>query len=178
MKPIASVSGPIFPLAAGLAALPLWIEAPLWGAAATLATSAWTYAEWRRVIERRASLPNLEGQSYAPLDIAIAWRTPTGDNPTFRRGWRAVLTEADLWLAAVRPATLLGGDRDYVRVPRLDVVGCELASETEVRVRFLDEDGRAQEARLTHVPSAAELATALGFEGHPGSRIPDLGSLD
>lgn len=175
MKPIAPVNGPIVPLAAGLAALPLWIESPLWGAAASLGAAAWAYTEWRRAIDRRAPLPELLGDTYAPLDVAIAWRTAAGEFPALRRGWRAILTESDLWLTAVRPSTLLGGDRDYVRIPRLDVVGCDLASETELRVRFIDEESRAQEARLSHVPRAAEMAAALGHEAPRGPSIADLG---
>ena len=178
MKPLAPVSGPVLPLAAGLAALPLWVDSPLWGAAATLGAVAWAYAEWRRVVDRRSPLPELAGESYAPLDVAIAWRTPSGEFPTLRREWRATLTDGDLWLAAVRPSTMLGGDRDYVRIPRLDVVGCDLASETEVRVRFLDEDGRAQEARLSHVPGADALAVALGHAPDRGSSTADFGSPD
>lgn len=178
MKPIAPVSGPVLPLAAGLAALPLWMESPPWAVAATLGAAAWAYADWRRAVDRRPPLPELLGDTFAPLDVEIAWRTSAGEFPAARRGWRATLTEGDLWLAAVRPSSLLGGDRDYVRVPRLDVVDCDLASETEVRLRFLDEEGRAQEARLSHVPRAAELSAALGHEPERGSSIADLGSLE
>ena len=164
MKPIAPASLLSLPIAAGLAGLPLLVEAPLWGVAATLSAALWTYAAWRREIDRRPPPPALAGETFGPLDLAIVWRTPAGDFPTQRRGWRAVVTADDLWLLPIRPAPLLGGDRDHVRVPRLDVVGCEFASETEVRVRFLDADGRAQEARLTHVPSAPALALLLGHE--------------
>ncbi len=74
-----------------------------------------------------------------------------------------MLTEGDLWLSPIQASRLLGGDRDHVRIPLLDVIGCDLATETEVRVRFLDEEHRAQEARLAQVPRAAALATALGY---------------
>lgn len=171
MKPVAPVSGLMPPLAAGLAALPLLIEAPLWGVAATAAAAAWGYAAWRRELDRRPSLPEVAGETFAPLDVAIAWRTPAGEFPAVRRGWRAVLTDVDLWLAAVHPSAPRGGDRDHVRIPRLDVVGCDLASETELRVRFLDEEGRAQEAHLTHVPRAAELGAALGLAEDRGTRF-------
>ena len=177
MKPIAPVSGPVLPLATGLAVLPLWIESPLWGAAATLGASAWAYAEWRGAVERRVPLPELSGDTFAPLDVSISWRTATGEFPASRRGWRAVLTEGDLWLAAVRPSPLLGGARDYVRVPRLDVVDCVLASETEIRVRFLDEESRTQELRLSHVPQAGALASALGHAPDRGTSGADLGPL-
>ncbi len=165
MKPIAPVSGLTLPLAAGLASLPLLLDAPLWGVAAAFGASAWGYAAWRREIDRRLPLPELVGETYAPLDVAVAWRTAAGEFPVSRRGWRAVLTEGDLWLA---PS---GTGRDYVRIPRLDVVGCALASETELRVRFLDDEGRAQEACLTHVPRAAELGAALGLAEDRGTRI-------
>ena len=176
MKPLAPVSGLSFPLALGLSGLPLCIEAPVWGAAVSAAAAGWGYAAWRREIDLRPPLPALAGEAYEPLDVSIAWRTATGEFPVLRRGWRATLTPEDLWLSAIRPSRLLGGDRDHVRIPRLDVVGCELASDTELRVRFLDDEGRAQEARLTHVPNAAALAAALGHEAGRGSRIVDLGS--
>lgn len=171
MKPIAPASGLSLPLAAGLAATPLLVEAPLWGGFSAAVIGAWGYAAWRREVDRRPPLPELAGESYAPLDVAIAWRTATGEAPAARRGWRAVLTEGDLWLAPSRPSSLLGVDRDYVRIPRLDVVGGELASETELRVRFLDEEGRAQELRLSHVSRAAELGRALGLMEERGTRI-------
>lgn len=175
MKPIAN-AGLSLPIAAGMVALPLWIEAPAWGVATTIAVAAWAYAAWRREVDLRPPLPRLVGEAFEPLDVAIAWRTPTGDFPTLRRGWRVTLGKDDLWLSPVRPSGLLGGDRDHVRIPRLDVVACALASETELRVRFLDGEGRAQEARLTHVPRAEALATALGYESDRGTRIVDLGS--
>lgn len=170
MKPVAPVSNLTFPLAAGLAAIPLLIDAPLWGVVASVGAALWAYGAWRREIDRRHPLPETLGATFAPIDVAIAWRTPTGEFPAARRGWRAVLTDEDLWLGPLQPTRWLGGDRDYVRIPRLDVVGCALASETEMRVRFVDE-GRAQEARLTHVPRAAELAAALGLADDRGSRI-------
>lgn len=170
MKPLSSPSFSL-PLACGLAALPLWVEAPLWGAAATLGAAAWAYAAWRSEVDRRAPLPELAGERFEPLDVAISWRTPSGESPALRRGWRATLTETDLWLGPLRPSRLLGGDRDHVRVPRLDVVGVVLASETELRVRFLDDEGRAQEARLSHVPRALELATALGLSEDRGTKV-------
>ena len=178
MKPIARDSGTVFPLAMGLAALPFWIEAPFWGAVATAGAAIWAYLDWRRTLDRRAPLPKLEGETFAPLDASIAWRTLSGDFPAARRGWQATLTEGDLWLAPIRVSSIWGGDRDYVRVSRLDVVGCDLASDSEVRVRFLDEEGRVQEARLTHVPRAVDLAAALGYEGERGPTIADLGLLD
>ena len=165
MKPLAPVAGLSLPLALGLSGLPLWVEAPVWGVATSLGAAGWAYAAWRRAVDLRAPLPVLEGESYEPLDMAISWRTTAGEFPAQRRGWRATLTESDLWLSPLRPALWLGGDRDHVRIPRLDVVACALASETELHVRFLDEEGRAQEMRLTHVPRAAVLATALGYEG-------------
>lgn len=177
MKPIAT-HGLTLPIASLLAGLPLWIEAPVWGAAVTIGTVGWSYAAWRREVERRAPLPALEGDVYEPLDVAIAWRTPDGETPTTRHGWRATLTDLDLWLSPVRPSRLWGGDRDHVRIPRLDVVHCETASETGVVVRFLDDEGRAQEARLSHVPRADSLARALGFEGGRGSWIVGPGSFE
>jgi|GEM_PF-4583236 len=163
MKPIAPASGLAFPLAAGLVSLPLWIESPLWGVAATFASAAWAYGAWRQEVDRRSPLPHLEGEAFEPLEVAIDWRTAAGEFPAARKGWRAVLTEGDLWLSPIQASRLLGGDRDHVRIPLLDVIGCDLATETEVRVRFLDEEHRAQEARLAQVPRAAALATALGY---------------
>lgn len=171
MKPVSPVSGLTLPLAAGFAAFPLLEESPLWGVACVAGAVAWAFAVWRREVDQRPPLPELSGETFAPLDVAIAWRTPSGDFPATRRGWRVVLTENDLWLAPIRPSRVLGGDRDHVRVPRLDVVDCDLASDTEVRVRFLDDSGRAQEARLAHVPRAVELATALGYSEDRGSRV-------
>lgn len=175
MKPTASTSRLSLPVAAGLAGLPLWMEAPIWGMAASLGAAAWAYGAWRKEIERRPPLPELLGDTYSPLDVGIAWRTEAGEFPASRRGWRALLTEGDLWLLPVRPARLLGGDRDYVRIPRLDVLECLMGSETEVRVRFVDDEGRAQEVRLSHVPRGVELATALGYEDERRTRIADLG---
>jgi hypothetical protein len=180
MKPIASGSRFTFPIAAGLAGLPLWIEAPVWGLAVTVGAAAGAYSAWRQEVERRPAPANLLGNSFGPLDVAIAWRTSSGGFPAHRRGWRAVVTDGDLWLLPVRPSPLHGGDRDYVRVPLLDVVGCTMASESEVRVRFLDDEGRAQEARLYHVPQASALASALGHEGGLSSSASsfDLGPIE
>ena len=171
MKPVAPVSGLAFPLAAALASLPLLVESPLWGVFCGAGAAFWAYGAWRHEVDRRPALPELAGEEFAPVDVAIAWRTPTGEFPAARRGWRVVLTPDDLWLAPVRLSNVLGGDRDHVRISRLDVVGCVLASESELRVRFIDEAGRAQEARLSHVPRASELAHALGDSEERKSRI-------
>jgi len=175
MKPAASSSRLTLPVAAGMVGLPLWMEAPLWGLAASIGAAMWTYGAWRSEVERRPPLPEILGDTFAPLDVAISWRTEAGEFPATRRGWRAVLTDGDVWLFPIRTSHLLGGDRDYVRIPRLDILGCTLGSETEVRIRFVDEEGRTQEARLNHVPRGRELATALGYEENRPSRIADLG---
>jgi hypothetical protein len=175
MKPAASTSRLTLPVAAGLAGIPLWIEAPIWGFATSLGATVWAYGAWRQEIERRPPLPELLGDTFSPLDVAIAWRTDAGEFPASRHGWRAILTSGDLWLLPVRCSPLLGGDRDYVRIPMLDVLECSMASKSEVRIRFVDGEGRAQEARLGHVPRAKELATALGFEDGHRTRIVDLG---
>ena len=176
MKPIAPASGLTLPIGLGLAVLPLLVDAPMWGVAGLLAASGWAYAAWRKEIDRRPPPPSLAGETFGPLDVALDWRTPAGDFPTARRGWRAVVTESDLWLLPVQPSKIFG-DRDHVRVPRLDVVGCNLLSETELRLRFLDDEARAQEARLSHVPNAPALARLLGLQDDRGTRISDLGSL-
>ncbi len=175
MKPVASTSRLTLPVAAGLAGVPLWIEAPIWGFAASLGAAVWAYGVWRQEIERRPSVPELLGDTYSPLEVAIAWRTDAGEFPASRHGWRAILTEADLWLLPVRSSPLLGGDRDYVRIPTLDLLECSMAAETEVRIRFVDGEGRTQEARLSQVPRAKELAAALGYEDGRRTRIADLG---
>ena len=171
MKPIAPVSNLSLPLAAGLASLPLLGESPFWGILGVAGSAAWAYTLWRSEVDRRPPLPYLGGEEFAPLDVAIAWRTPTGEFPATRRGWRAVLGDDELWLAPIDPARALGGDRDHIRIPRLDVVHCDLVSDSEVRVRFLDEDGRAQEVRLSHVPHAGSLAVALGYTQERKSKI-------
>ena len=171
MKPIAPGLNLSLPLAGGLAALPFLIESPLWGALGVIGSAGWAYSLWRGEVERRPPLPELDGEEFAPLDLGISWRTPAGEFPASRRGWRALLGEHDLWLAPVVSARALGGDRDHVRIPRLDIVHCELVSDSEVRIRFLDEEGRAQDVRLTHVPRAQSLALALGYTQERKSRI-------
>lgn len=175
MKPTASAPNLTLPLAAGLAGLPLWIEAPLWGCVVTAGAAFAAYGAWRQEVDKRAPLPNVLGHTFDPLDVVVTWRTTAGVFPASRRGWRAVLTEGDLWLSPMRPSKLMGGDREYVRVPRLDILECRLASETEIRLRFVDDEGRSQEARLTHVPRAPELAKALGYEEDSSTQIWDRG---
>ena len=171
MKPIAPVLNLFLPLAGGLASLPLLVESPLWGLLGLAGSAGWAYSLWRGEVERRPPLPTLTGEEFAPFDVSISWRTPAGEFPTSRRGWRAVLGEDDLWLAPIVPNHARGGDRDHIRVPRLDIVHCDLGSDSEVRVRFLDEDGRTQAARLSRVPRAERLAQALGYTEERKSRI-------
>src|SRR5690349_4208414 len=121
MKPTASAPKFTLPIAAGLAGLPLWIEAPLWGCVVTAGAAFAAYGAWRQEIDRRAPLPHVLGDTFEPINVTVSWRTTAGVFPASRQGWRAVLTEADLWLSPMRPTKLLGGDRDYIRVPRLDV---------------------------------------------------------
>jgi hypothetical protein len=175
MKPIASAPNMTLPIAAGLAGLPLLIEAPLWGCVVTAGAAFAAYGAWRREVDRRPPLPALLGDTFEPLDITVTWRTTSGVFPASRHGWRALLTESDLWLSPMRHSRLMGGDREYVRVPRLDVLECRLASDTEIRLRFVDDEGRAQEGRLSHVPRAQELATALGYEEDSSTQIWDRG---
>lgn len=179
MKPVAPGSGLALPTAAALAALPLAAEVPLWGGTALLACAGWVFKLWRRRLDDRPPYPCPTGEAFAPLDVSIAWRTPLGLFPAARRGWRAVVTETDLWIAPVRPIMPFG-DRDYVRVSRLDLVRCEPLSDAEVGLTFLDEEGRAQEARLRGSAQAMPLATALGYSAPsgPGSSVADRGPLE
>lgn len=164
MKPLAPASDLWVPVATGLASLPLLTEAPVWGIAGIVVSAGYAYLRWLKALQDRPPLPPLEGETQAPVDIEIAWRTPGGEIPAHRRGWQTILTSKDLWLCPVRPIAWLGGDRDHVRIARLDVVECQLVSESELRLRFLDDAGKAQDVRLRHLPNATALGLALGAE--------------